>query len=342
LPKPRPTRLRLRSRSHSRSPSPEPRIKPKVHFDRLPPPIKRPSPSPSPFIRSPSPSRLPTRIEPTIFLPPPTIPETNTDQFFPFGPLIPEKISVIRENCNYLRNWKKGIETGSGEVGKTRIVNYKKNNYEYVLKSQKKDTKFTSQFNAEIQALLELQGTNLVPKIYDVWTCRTKGYIIMEKLYPCDIHPQKLYEKIREKLRILRDRGWLHVDTHDGNVMCTSSGEPVIIDFGYAVKRKEGGDNATYPEHPKSQDVKKGGWGVHLPWKFLEVMQEVNFHESFNPYGSKNRGIKKHATKQNEKDYKNMQKKYKEAQQNLRDDFGYRYYEDILDQMSEQERLYGT
>jgi serine/threonine protein kinase len=234
------------------------------------------------------------------------------------------------------------METGSGEVGKTRIVTYKNNNYEYVLKSQKKDTKFTSQFTAEIQALLELQGTNLVPKIYDVWTCKTKGYIIMEKLYPCDISPQELYEKIREKLRILRDRGWLHVDTHDGNVMCTSSGEPVIIDFGYAVKRQKDGDNATYPEHPKSQDVKKGGWGVALPWKFLEVMQEVNFHESFNPYGSKYRNIKKYETKQNEKDYKNMQRKYKDAQKNLREEFNYRYAEDVLDQMSKYQQQYGT
>ena len=353
LPEPLPTRLRspeprtpllpkpLPTLSRSRSPSPEPRIK-QVHFDRLPPPTKRPSPSPSPFIRSPSPSRLPIRIEPTAFLPPPTIPETNKDQFFPFGPLISKKISGIREDCNYLRIWKKGMMTGSGEVGKTRIVTYKSNKYEYVLKSQKKDTKFTSQFRAEIQALLELQGTNLVPKIYDVWTCKTKGYIIMEKLYPCDISPQELYEKIGEKLRILRDRGWLHVDTHDGNVMCTSSGEPVIIDFGYAVKRKEGGDNATYPEHPKSQDVNKGGWGVALPWKFLEVMQEVNFHESFNPYGSKDRNIRKYATRQNEKDYKNMQRKYKEAQQNLREQYNYRYEQDVLDQMSKYQRLYGT
>jgi hypothetical protein len=336
----------LRTRSRSRSPSPEPRIKPKVHFDRLPPPIKRPSRSPSQFTRSPSPSRLPTRIEPTVFLPSPTIPEeTNKDQFFPFGPFISKKIKIsdIKEDCNYIKHWEKGMETGSGEVGKTRIVRYKTGNYEYVLKSQKKDTKFTSQFRAEIQALLELQGTDLVPKIYDVWTCNTMGYIIMEKLYNCDnIDPQELYEKIREKLRILRDRGWLHVDTHDGNVMCTSSGEPVIIDFGYAVKRKEGGDNATYPEHPKSQDVKKGGWGVALPWKFLEVMQEVNFHESFNPYGSKDKNIKKYHTRQNQKDYKNMQRKYKEAQQNLREEFKYRYAEDVLDQMSKYQQQYGT
>ena len=322
--------------------SPEPRIQYKtVHFSRLPPRTKR---SPSPFTRSPSPSRLPTRIEPMVFLPPPKIPEINKDEYFPFGPLISKKISPnsIRDDCNYIKQWKKGIETGSGEVGKTRIIKHKKHDYSYVLKSQRRGGDFTSQFRAEIQALLELQGTDLVPKIYDVWTCKTRGHIIMEKLYNCnDIEPQELYNKIGNKLKRLRDLGWLHVDTHDGNVMCTDTGEPVIIDFGYAVKRKAGGDNEKYPEHPKSQPINKNGWGVALPWKFLEVMQQVNFHESFNPYGSKDKKIKQKATKQNEIDYKNMQKKYKDAQQNLRVEFGYRYAGDVLDEMSKQELQYG-
>ena len=323
-----------------RSPSPEPRIQPKhVHWDRQPPR------SPSPFIRSPSPSRLPPRIEPLVFLPsPPTISEINKDEHFPAGPVISKKIDfyTIREDCKYIKQWNKGTETGSGEAGETRLIRHKNHDYDYVLKSQKKTLNFTSQFRAEIQALLELQGTDLVPKIYDVWTCKTMGYIIMEKLYNCDnIDPQELYQKVGKKLELLRKIGWLHVDTHDGNVMCTSSGEPVIIDFGYAVKRKAGGDNATYPEHPKSQPINKNGWGVALPWKFLEVMQQVNFHESFNPYGSKDRTIRRRATMQNEIDYKNMQKKYKDAQQNLREQFGYRYSEDMLDEMSKQERLYG-
>ena len=321
--------------------SPEPRIQNKtVHFSRLPPHPRR---SPSPFIRSPSPSRLPTRIEPIVFLPPPTIPEKHKYEDFPAGPRISKIISPesIREDCKYIKQWEKGRLTGSGEVGKTRIVKHKKHDYSYVLKSQKRGGEFTSQFRSEIRALLELQGTNLVPKIYDVWTCNTMGYIIMEQLYNCDhIDPQKLYKKVEKKLELLRQRGWLHVDTHDGNVMCTGTGEPVIIDFGYAVQRKPGGDNATYPEHPKSQPIDKNGWDVPLPWKFLEVMQQVNFHESFNPYGSKIRNIKQKATKQNKIDYINMQKKYKDAQQNLREQFGYRYGGYFLDEMSKQELQY--
>ena len=328
-PEPRKQLLPTRPIPSTRSPSPEPRIETKhVHFQRRPPKQR----SPSPFIRSPSPSRLPTRIEPMVFLPPPKIPEINNDEYFPYGPVISKKISPnsIRDDCNYLKQWIKGIETGSGEVGKTRIIKHKNHDYSYVLKSQRRGGDFTSQFRAEIQALLELQGTDLVPKIYDVWTCKTMGHIIMEKLYNCNnIQPQELYNKIGNKLKRLGDLGWLHVDTHDGNVMCTSSGEPVIIDFGYAVKRKFGGDNATYPEHPKSQPINKNGWGVPLPWKFLEVMQQVNFHESFNPYGSKDKKIKRLATEQNVIDYKNMQKKYKDAQQNLRAEFAYRYTEDV-------------
>ena len=324
--------------------SPEPRIQATVlphkrdRYDRLPPDRR----SPSPFTRSPSQTRLPPRIEPTVFLPSPTISKENKYTLFPSGPGIYRKIALnnIREDCEYIKQWKIGKETGSGEVGTTKIITHKKYHYDYVLKSQKKDAKFTSQFGAEIQALVSLQGTNLVPKIYDIWTCRTMGYIIMEQLYNCDdIDPQKLYKKIGEKLKLLREAGWLHVDTHDGNVMCTADGEPVIIDFGYAVRRKQGGDNATYSEHPKSQ--RRDGWGVPLPWKFLEVMQEVNFHESFNPYGSKDRRIRQLATKQNELDYKNMQKKYKEAQQKLAVENGYRG-EEFLDERSDYDRKFGV
>ena len=105
--------------------------------------------------------------------------------------------------------------------------------------------------------------------------------------------------------------------------MCTSDGRVVIIDFGYAVKRTEKGDEQTYPKHPKSQRT-QDAWGIPLSWKFLAVLQEVNFNESFNPYGSKDRNIKKYATKQNKIEYLNMEKNYKTARQNLLKEKNYR------------------
>ena len=63
----------------------------------------------------------------------------------------------------------------------------------------------------------------------------------------------------------------------------------------------------------------------------------LNFHESFNPYGSRIKRIKKHATRQNEIDYKKMQINYKEAQKKLRDENNYRGIEE-LDQMSYHSR----
>ena len=346
-PEPSVPRLPLRvppTTTFLRSPSPEPRMPSvplRVPFDRLPPALIRVR-SPSPFTRSDSPSRLPTRIEPKYVMQSPTIHEEPSEEYnFPAGPGISKKLSFssIKEDCNYLKQWDQGIETGSGEVGTTKMITHKNYNYSYILKSQKKNnSNYLSQFTAELNALIELQGTNLVPKIYAAWTCRTKGFIIMEKLYSCDnLNPQVLYTKIADKLKKIEAAGWLHVDTHDGNVMCTADGEPVIIDFGYAVKRKRAGDTATYPEHPKSQPKAKGGWGVPLPWKFLAVMQEVNFHESFNPYGSRNKRIKKQATKQNEIDYKKMQKNYKEAQIQLRYENGYRGIVE-LDQLSYHSR----
>jgi len=169
-----------------------------------------------------------------------------------------------------------------------------------------------------MRALIQLQSTGLVPKIYDCWTCKKKGYIIMEKLYNCEnIDPHYLFEKVKIALETIRQAGWLHVDTHDGNVMCTSDGKVVIIDFGYAVERGVKGDAETYGKHPKSQRT-KDGWGVPLTWKFLSVLQEVNLNESFNPYGSRDRKIRKSATIQDKREYLNMEQNYKNAKQNLK------------------------
>jgi hypothetical protein len=50
--------------------------------------------SPSPFTRSPSPSRLPTRIEPIYVMQSPTIQEETSEEYnFPAGPGISKKLS---------------------------------------------------------------------------------------------------------------------------------------------------------------------------------------------------------------------------------------------------------
>ena len=69
----------------------------------------------------------------------------------------------------------------------------------------------------------------------------------------------------------MKEKGWLHVDTHPGNVMC-KNGKMIMIDFGWAVKKGK----KNYPDHPLSRRL-----GRPLSWKALEVVQELNTEKYF-------------------------------------------------------------
>ena len=69
-------------------------------------------------------------------------------------------------------------------------------------------------------------------------------------------------------------KGWLHVDAKPENVMCNKSGNLVLIDFGWAVKRT--GDSSNHPMYyspPYRNEL--------YNFKDFKKLQEENFKINF-------------------------------------------------------------
>lgn len=139
----------------------------------------------------------------------------------------------------------------------------------YVVKVQKEN----KEYYTEIEALLSLQHTKAVPKVFAAWTCKNVGYFVIEKLYPCKYDDNFIWKEVGKKLDIIRRAGYLHLDICNDNVMCNKEGEVILIDFGFAIKRTEQGDEQEY--------VTKT-YGT-LTWKDLEMLQEESRNYFFNP-----------------------------------------------------------
>lgn len=133
-------------------------------------------------------------------------------------------------------------------------------------------------YYTEIESLLSLQHTKVVPIVFAAWTCKKIGYFVIEKLYSCKYNDSIMWEKVGEQLDIIREAGYLHVHINKNNVMCKKDGKVVLIDFGYAVKRTEQGDKQEYPENPISK-----AYGIPVTLKYLEVLQKHNHNRYFNP-----------------------------------------------------------
>jgi len=145
----------------------------------------------------------------------------------------------IVENCDQ-NIWEKTEYISEGKSGQVYVACVS-NDCNYVMKIQKAD----AVFHNEVIALAELQKTGVVPKIYAAWTCKGKGYIIMEKLKSCSFETwSNSYTHLKHMLNILYNSGWLFVDIHKGNFLCKTKGnkdEIILIDFGWAVKKRSHG-----------------------------------------------------------------------------------------------------
>ena len=195
----------------------------------------------------------------------------------PGGPGIPIIFSKIAEDCAQMDQWTKGVYLGQGAYGEVYEM-CKAGNCEYALKTQKADP----DFGLEVEALTELQSTGVVPKLYAAWTCKGTGYIIMEKMYKCDLTVNEKYEQSRKILDKMEAQGWLHVDTHSGNLMCGADKKRVIIiDFGWAAKKTSQGSKQLYPNHPMAGTAR---YNCPVPWSFLKALQEYNFQMGFSPF----------------------------------------------------------
>jgi hypothetical protein len=154
-------------------------------------------------------------------------------------------------------------------------------NCNYALKIQK----ISRAYYAEAYGLADLEMTNTVPEIYENWTCNRKGLIIMDYIPSCKItnftDKVKRYENAFELLRIIKNKGWIHVDMHLGNVRCKDGdvNKLVLIDLGWAVKKRKG----KYPDHPLSKR-----WSYNLNYKELTTVANYNFIKNFYDKSFKN------------------------------------------------------
>jgi len=223
----------------------------------------------------------------------------------PVGVGIPTSFLPIVEDCTQNKKWKKDKMLGSGKFGMV-YVTCKNDDCEYVIKIQKE----TNDYYAEIESLLSLQHTKVVPIVFAAWTCENIGYFVIEKLYRCKYNDSIMWEQVGKQLDIIREAGYLHVDIHKNNVMCTKDGKVVIIDFGYAVKRTDQGDKQEYPENPISKAV-----GIPVTWKYLEILQKYNHNRKFNPAAI---GIDyKSITAEHRSADEKCEKEYRDAKENL-------------------------
>jgi predicted Ser/Thr protein kinase len=137
----------------------------------------------------------------------------------------------IKENLCKITDWKKSKKIGAGVYGQVYIACQTKGGCNYVLKVQNDDREFRN----EVRLLKKLEGTGLSPKIYDAWTCKKKGYIILEKLDETlkgsKLPKKEIYKQITKLLKALHRKKITFMDLHWGNAM-VKNGRLYMIDFG--------------------------------------------------------------------------------------------------------------
>ena len=189
----------------------------------------------------------------------------------PVGIGIPTSFRDIAEDCaqnNHIWKWEETDKIGSGGYGSV-YTTCKGMDCDYVVKVQQKNENYYT----EIDALLSLQHTKAVPKVFAAWTCENVGYFVMEKLYPCEHDNKFMWKEVRKKLNIIKDQGYLHFDiSRRSNVMCKKDGEVLLIDFGLAIKRTKQGDNEGY----------KTDYAALLTWEELAILQEQTIYDHFD------------------------------------------------------------
>lgn len=138
----------------------------------------------------------------------------------------------IRKSCKDV-GWVKKRNIGKGAFGIVYIA-CRANNCDYVLKIQKIDKDFYN----EVNLLKELSEYYFVPTIYDAWTCRGNGYIVMEKLNrKSNLTKAEKHVKIREIIKTLHKNNIVYFDLHPDNVMYKGN-KLYLIDFGLSKKFK--------------------------------------------------------------------------------------------------------
>lgn len=144
-------------------------------------------------------------------------------------------LNKLFENCAKQRVWKKGRQIGVGSAGKVYIVTLKNSGdtKQYILKVQP----FNSEFKQELSILHHVLGWVHAPKIYDIWTCKNKAYIVQEKLIKNKLNKQQTYKELKRKiLPGIHKLNVAYPDVHDENVMMRKGDRKIVlIDYGWAL-----------------------------------------------------------------------------------------------------------
>ena len=181
--------------------------------------------------------------------------------------IVPKDFDKIKEDCATIKKWWRGINMGyippncnfkclekiivdmaddigikiigRGQYGAVFTACKTGKDCNYILKIQLAN----DYYRREVYAFYDLNGWEYSPIIYDAWTCGEMGFIILEKLSPVEscllnIREYDIEPQMTTIIKELHDRGWVHVDTHVGNIMC-KNGHLALVDFGWASKTRE-------------------------------------------------------------------------------------------------------
>ncbi len=186
----------------------------------------------------------------------------------PVSPIgTPSKFKKIIEDCQKNKTFKKKKKLGEGKYGSAYQV-CKVNDCKFAIKEQNAD----SEFKHEVDALYALNSWKHSPKIHAAWTCNGKGYIIQDLVYKCKKNPG--YDELRKVIDQMRSKGWVHVDIHSGNIMCTKDGTLMLIDFGWARNSSDG--MVTDHAIGNMENIKS------LPWSLLVKIEDENINRLYD------------------------------------------------------------
>jgi len=192
---------------------------------------------------------------------------------------VPINFKYIAESCQESENWEIIGKAGKGAVGSVYHVCRDTNDCKYTMKVQDiSSEKNDMEFRNEVTILEKLQGWRGAPVLYAAWTCEDKGYYIMEildELDECSIPKDKIWANATHLLDELHELGYIHGDTHSGNVMCRKDGTLVFVDYGSAVHFPDRDavltDNRIHIEGRKMKQIPGKGFVEVGPYSMYEL-----------------------------------------------------------------------